>query len=84
MKESQFIISVEVLPGGVIVTHGIAGILIEGEEFSGYPIRALWDTGANTSAISAKIAALLKPEFLRKHSVDTAHDGPTELSSYSN
>lgn len=84
MKKSQFTISTEVLPGNVIVTHGIAGILVEGEKLDGYHIRALWDTGATTSAISDKIVTLLKPEFLRQHTVDTAHGGPTVLSSYSN
>lgn len=84
MKKSQYVISADVIPGSVIVTYGVAGILVEGKGIDGYHVRVLWDTGATTSAVSEKIVAQLKPKFLRQHSVDTAHGGPTVLASYSN
>lgn len=84
MNKLQYTVSTEVLPGDVIVTNGVVGVLNKEGIFDGYPVRVLWDTGATTSAISEKIAALLKLKFLRQHTVDTAHGKPVELSSYSN
>ena len=70
--------------GEAVFTDVIVGILTEGKEVEGYHVRALWDTGATTSAISERMAAKLELEYLRHHDVETAHGGRTSLPGYSN
>ena len=84
MKKSSFTISTKVQRGEAVFTDVIVGILTEGKEVEGYHVRALWDTGATTSAISERMAAKLELEYLRHHDVETAHGGRTSLPGYSN
>ena len=84
MKKSSYTVSTKVQRGEVVTTDAVVGILTEGEKIEGYHVRALWDTGATTSAISEKIAGKLALEYLRHHDVETAHGGKTSLPGYSN
>lgn len=87
MKKSRFTISTEVPIGSVVITNCAVGVIGSDNEFEGYPVRALWDTGASSSAISERLLKKLERmnlEFYKNRDTVMAHGDAFALPSYKN